>query len=84
MITVELGKTYRDKVTGFIGVAIGRSMWLTGCATIGLQPKIDKDGKKSETEWIDELRLELTDDVVPEVKGNASIGGPKDVPSQCV
>ena len=33
-----------------------------GCNSIGLAPKIDKDGKVQDTRWFDEGRLEIIDD----------------------
>lgn len=41
---VELGKTYEDAVTGFVGVAISYHKYLQGCRRIGLE-RLDKDGR---------------------------------------
>ena len=56
---IELGSEVRDKVTGLTGIAICRSKWLTGCDTIMVQPKVDKDGKVPESRTIDEPTLEV-------------------------
>ena len=54
---IEMGKTYKDKVTGFVGVATGISEYMTGCRQILLVPKVDVDGKTQDGHWFDEQRL---------------------------
>lgn len=54
---VVLGKTYTDRVTGYKGIAVVRSIWLEGCARIGLQGKVDKDGNIPDTMTFDEPQL---------------------------
>ncbi len=56
---VELGRWYQDKVTGFAGVAVSRTTYLTGCARIVLQPAVGDDGKWHDSQWFDEPMLEL-------------------------
>lgn len=57
----KLGEVLRDKITGYIGVVMGRTEYMTGCTHYGLlSPELTKDGKIAEYEWIDESRLELT------------------------
>lgn len=57
-MTVELGDKVKDVVTGFEGVVIGITQWLTGCDTCSVQPgKISKDGKLSEATCFDRNRL---------------------------
>lgn len=50
----ELGEQAEDKITGFEGIITGRCEHITGCNTYGLKPKIDKDGKVCDAEWVDE------------------------------
>ena len=57
MITIELGKWYQDRVTGFSGMATCITEYLEGCTRIALQPKIDKEGKIPESHYFDEPRL---------------------------
>ncbi len=46
MTKINLGDEVRDIVTGFKGVAVGRTTWLSGCDRITIQPKgVNKDGK---------------------------------------
>lgn len=59
----DLGKTYRDKITGFEGVATGYVQYITGCNQVLLAPKA-ADGAMKDSQWLDEQRLE----VVPAVQ----------------
>lgn len=43
-MTIELGKTYRDKVTGFEGIAVHRTEFLYACERVCLQAQA-KDGE---------------------------------------
>ena len=56
---IPLGSEVRDTVTGFQGIAIGRTQWLTGCATIVVKPKVNKDGQMMESQTIGEPSLEV-------------------------
>ena len=59
----ELGHTVSDKITGFRGVALGKVFYLTGCNQVLVSPPIDKDGKKRESEWFDEQRLDIDETI---------------------
>jgi len=71
-----LGNTYRDKVTGYTGVCIGRCDYLTGASSAQLAPPVGENCKDfDEGEWFEERRLEELD--VPPVTldhGGLSIG----------
>ena len=54
---IKLGSEYEDLVTGFKGIAVGTTQWLTGCDTVGLKPPVDKDGKILEAEWVDVTQI---------------------------
>lgn len=59
-MSIELGSKVRCKVTGFTGIAIARTQWLTGCMRITVQPQeLDKDGKTRDTGCFDEPMLEV-------------------------
>lgn len=58
-MNIELGRTYKDKITGFVGVCTGHCLYISGCDQALLQPPIDKDGKKVDPGWYDIQRLEL-------------------------
>jgi len=68
---IELGKTYRDTMTGLEGVAISRHEYLYGCVRISLE--FLKDGQ-IKTETFDEQRLTK----LP----SATSGGDRDEPSR--
>lgn len=54
----KLGEGVKDIVTGFTGVVMGQSSFLTGCNQYGVSPtKLQKDGERFEWQWFDENRL---------------------------
>ena len=58
MTIVNLGDKVKDPVSGLIGIAIARTIWLQGCDRISVQPiGIDKDKKPYETTVVDEPQL---------------------------
>ncbi len=72
---ITLGLPVKDRVSGFKGIATGRSTYLSGSAHICITPKVGKDGKKQEGHWFDEPMV----DVVGKKKvkgGPRNIGGP--------
>ncbi|WP_411033811.1 hypothetical protein [Shinella sp. BYT-45] len=58
----KLGATYYDLITGFEGVAIGYVQYITGCNQVLLAPRAI-DGAMKESQWIDEQRLTVNEDV---------------------
>ena len=74
---ITLGKTYRDPITGFEGVAIAVTYWMHGCARVALEAGYtvkDTGQVKSAIEWVDCDRVtnhevvegeDLTADAVP-------------------
>jgi hypothetical protein len=84
---IKLGSKCRDKITGFVGIAVCRSQYITGCDRYSLQSqKRDKDGKPCEWNQFDENQLEVMDDAAVELKplvtpqASASVGGPRPSP----
>lgn len=77
---IELGDEVQDTITGFKGVAIGVTKWLTGCNRWIVQPKgVDPAGKIYETQSFDEPLLKvLKKKKSKEV--NRSKGGPMPTP----
>lgn len=57
---IELGATYKDKVTGFTGVATGYVKYLTGCNQALICPKAGK----GEPQWLDDSRLDRVGNAV--------------------
>ena len=56
---VTLGNKVRDIVTGFEGIAISRIEYLNGCIQYGVKPKVNKDGKHLDVEYIDQEQIEV-------------------------
>lgn len=54
----SLGRTYRDTITGFTGVAVGHVDYLTGCNQTLLAPRCTDPAKRNDAEWFDDQRLE--------------------------
>jgi hypothetical protein len=55
---MQLGWYATDLITGFKGLVMGRSEYLSGCTQVLLIPsKVNKDGKRPDGEWFDEQRL---------------------------
>jgi hypothetical protein len=57
-----LGKTAKDRVTGFQGVVSSVSFDLYGCLQAAISPPLDKDGKYVDGRWFDVNRLEIVDE----------------------
>jgi hypothetical protein len=59
MFIHELGLKAKDKITGIEGIIVGRCEHLFGCNTYGIAPQKTKEGKRLDTEWFDEGRIEI-------------------------
>jgi len=82
MNEIKIGNAVRDKITGFSGIVIGITEWLTGCDTIGVQPQELKDGTPVGMQWFDSNRIEvLNSSNILEVK-NKETGGPQPIPQK--
>lgn len=57
-MSIELGDTAKDIVTGLDGVVTGKVTYLTGCDQYILQPVV-KSGAWSDGKWFDENRLKV-------------------------
>jgi hypothetical protein len=56
---IELGQKVKCKVTGFEGTVVTRAEYLHGCARLGVQPPVGKDGKVPDEMTVDEPQLEV-------------------------
>jgi hypothetical protein len=75
----SLGETLKDKITGFTGVAMGRTEYLTGCIQYGLlSRKLNDKGLVQDWHWFDEERVERVNTKI--IKLMDSIGGPQPTP----
>lgn len=78
---VELGKKYRDIVTGFEGIAVSRHEYLNGCIRFSIQPqKIKEDGRPVEPEYVDNEQLASVDEGIRAQVVSKDTGGPGDAP----
>lgn len=80
---IKLGSKVRDMISGFTGIATGRSEFLYGCTQVSITPqRLDKDGKRIDVEWFDEQRVETIEErSAPMSEDNsATSGGPQDTP----
>lgn len=59
MTSVELGETYADKVTGYVGVATARNEIYCGTTNVKIE-RLDKSGNIEEL-WLPEERLQEHD-----------------------
>lgn len=76
----ELGVRLRDKVSEVEGICIGRIEYLNGCVQYAIKPKVTKDGKVHEAEWIDSQQIEQIGDgikVASKVTGGMNMGAPR-------
>jgi len=56
---IELGDEVQDKVTGFKGIAVVRSIYLQGCDRISVQSPVDKEGEIPEPQHFDDPQLKI-------------------------
>lgn len=83
---IELGDEVKDTITGFKGIATGRTDWLHGCSRIGIQSQSLIEGKPTEAQWFDEQQCVVVKaaKVVSPTAPRASVamrvgpGGPRD------
>jgi len=61
MADIELGQEVKDRVTGYVGIAVSATKFLQGCDRYGVQQKFDpeKDSKIADIEMFDEIDLEV-------------------------
>ncbi len=62
---ITLGMGVKDQITGFEGIAIGRTEWLHGCDRIEIESKNLKDGKPVGSETFDITRLVIDPKIKP-------------------
>jgi len=79
MEKIKLGMVVKDKVTGFTGVVLGITTYLTGCIQAGVAPQktVIKDGQETTGQWLwfDVGRLSI---VSQKFKSLGAVGGPSD------
>jgi hypothetical protein len=73
---IVLGTIVKDKITGFTGMAVARTVYLTGCARVSVQATELHDGKPQEWVAFDEGQLEVLCDEPAEMSAETP-GGPQ-------
>lgn len=71
----NLGKSVRDKITGFEGIITSKHLYLTGCAQYGVQPPVDKENKIPEMRYFDEGRIQVIGDGVSAQEVSSTLNG---------
>lgn len=61
---IELGSKVRDIVTGMEGIAVSRKEDMNGCVQYVISGKADKEGKVTDSYYVDHAQLEVIDDGV--------------------
>lgn len=79
---IELGREYRDKITGFKGVATGYVQYITGCNQALLAPQVGQDGALRDSQWFDEQRLDETGERTIVLSNGTSPGFDKAAPKR--
>lgn len=79
---IELGQEVKCKVTGFRGIAIGRTEWVAECVRFCVQPKINKDGTMPEAQTIDEILLSVVGKGITKPEKKKKTGGPMPAPQR--
>jgi len=57
----KLGDLARDIITGFKGIVVCHTKWVTSCDTYGLSPQSLKDGKPINSQHFDVDRIEVVE-----------------------
>jgi len=69
----EVGSEVVDSISGYSGIIIYRSQWLSNCNTYGVKSKEIKDGRPIEPVQFDEPQLNLIEPDV--IEKNQDTGG---------
>lgn len=78
---ITLGKKVRDKISDFKGIAVARTVWLSGCIRIAIQPKVKRTGEWIQEEWFDEDYVQYISEDEKEIKQRPPrLGGSRERP----
>lgn len=79
---IKLGGKYKDKITGFEGVATGYVQYLSDCNQVLLAPRVGEDGGFFESQWFDIQRLDQVGGDVIEMDNGDTPGFDKPAPKR--
>lgn len=82
-IDITLGNKVKDKVTGFTGIAVAKTIWSSGNVTIQIEPTTLEKGEPVPSHAFEYARIEKIEDTKPPVsaQSSATSGGPQNDPS---
>lgn len=81
---IELGKHYRDIVSGFEGICTGCVEWIYGCSQFILAPRAENASKKESSSVFFEKQLEYLDDGIADKVEAPEISAPRFIGKECV
>jgi hypothetical protein len=79
---IDLGRKYKDTITGFEGVATGLASYISGCSQVLLAPPVTPDGAMRDAQWFDEQRLVAQGEDVIILNNAATPGCDKSAPKR--
>ena len=57
---IKMGNMVKDQITGFSGIVVGHSEFITGCDKYLVQPKMKaKENAYPSCEWLDDIVLKV-------------------------
>jgi len=59
MKTINLGDEVKHRITGFKGIVVAETSYLSGCKRLTIQPQVKKDGTLPEACSFDEPEIDL-------------------------
>lgn len=79
---IAFGATYKDVITGFAGVAVGHTTYISGCSQVLLAPPVKPDGALAESQWFDQQRLVMSGSDVIRIDNDATPGCDRPAPKR--
>lgn len=79
---IELGRKYKDRITGFEGIATGHCEYISGCNQALLAPTIGTDGALRDSAWFDVQRLVVQEGAAVTLDNGATPGCDKAAPKR--
>lgn len=75
---VETGDLVRDRITGFSGIAVAKTVWINGCVRWTVQPTtLTKEGAQKPTECFDDEQVAVVRKAVVPSYGRQAVPGVK-------
>lgn len=81
MTEIKLGDKVKDKITGFVGIAVARTEYINGCVQYSVIQKVGKDNKMMEDISIDQETLEVIKPKKKKIKKSPTGGATRPAPN---